>query len=245
VAKNSPTVRDPRRRARTERDTEVVPNQVFIGAPWSSVRPKYERIANSLRKKYPLSFVIVGRTTAQDAEDLLQVIRSAIESSSYAIFDATSGNANVSLEFGYAEAKGIPRALYLSTHAAARKVKDTAIIADLAGKVRNLYAQEPALEKLLGNFAKDHVYTKRFDRFIAQRFKRLKKGSRRRPRSLALKILHCLDGKRDARRDDVVQAVLAGAGSYSRDEVDGMIRKLHSADLIRSVQGPHSTVRIV
>lgn len=189
--------------------------------------------------------MIIGRTTSQDAGDLLQIIRLAIESSSYAIFDATTGNANVSLEFGYAEARTIPRGLYLSTHAATRRPTDAPIIADLAGKVRNNYAQEVQLERLLSNFAKDHDYTKRFERFVSQRFKKLKKGSRRRPRSLALKIIHSLDGKRDARREDIVQAVLAGPGSYTRDEVDGMIRKLHSGGLIRSVQGPHSTVRII
>jgi len=227
------------------RESDVIANQVFIGAAWSTVRPKYERIRKDFRKKYPLSFVIVGRTTSQDAEDLLQIIRSAIDSSSYAIFDATTGNANVSLEFGYAEAKAIPRALYLSSHAAGRKTKETAIIADLAGKVRNQYAQEAALKRSLSSFARDHAYTKRFERFVSQGFRRHKKGSRRRPRSLALKIIHCLDGVREPRREDIVQNVLAGPGSYAREEVDDMIGRLHTAGLIRSVQGRYSTVRIV
>ena len=39
----------------------AIPNQVFLGLPWKTVRPKYERITQKLRKKYPLSFVIVGR----------------------------------------------------------------------------------------------------------------------------------------------------------------------------------------
>jgi hypothetical protein len=46
---------------------------------------------------------------------LLEVIKERRESSSFAVFDASGGNANVSLEYGYAEAFDIPRALYLST----------------------------------------------------------------------------------------------------------------------------------
>jgi hypothetical protein len=112
--------------------SDAIPNQVFIGAPWHTVRPKYERAIVKLRKKYPLSFVIVGRSQSQEAEDLLQAIKEAILGSSYAIFDATGGNPNVSLEYGFAEAHDIQRALYLSTHAASKTSTDTPIIADLA-----------------------------------------------------------------------------------------------------------------
>jgi hypothetical protein len=100
-----------------------IPNQVFIGCPWLSVRPKYEEAIHELRKKYPLSFVIVGRYDGQDAEDLLAMIKERMDSSSYAIFDATGGNANVSLEYGYAEAQGLRRAIYLSTHKASSRVR--------------------------------------------------------------------------------------------------------------------------
>jgi hypothetical protein len=113
---------------------EVIPNQVFIGVPWKHVRSRYDRVIDRLKIRSPLSFIIVGRGDDQDAEDLLEVIKGKLENSSYAVFDATWGNANVSLEYGYAEAKNIPRVLYLSTHKASRKSKDTAIISDLAGK---------------------------------------------------------------------------------------------------------------
>src|SRR5712692_8607564 len=116
----------------------AIPNQVFLGLPWKTVRPKYERLVEKLRKTYPLAFVIVGREENQDAEDLLEVIKKRILTCSYAIFDATGGNANVSLEFGFADANDVPRALYLSTHKAAKAAsRESPIIADLAGKKQN------------------------------------------------------------------------------------------------------------
>src|SRR3989304_1091363 len=138
----------------------VIPNQIFLAIPWKSPRPKYEKAIGSLRSRSPLSFVIVGRSDSQDAEDLLEVIKERLESSSYAIFDATNGNANVSLEYGYAEALDIPRVLYVSTHGRAKKsASDAPIIADLAGKRRNQYKQEVALHRLLGDFSRNHSYT--------------------------------------------------------------------------------------
>jgi hypothetical protein len=221
---------------------DVIPNQVFLGIPWKTIRRKYENALPKLRSKYPLSFIIVGRDEGQDADDLLEVIKTRLEESSYAIFDATGGNANVSLEFGYVEAKEIKKALYVSTHAAAQKSKDAPIIADLAGKRRQQYTQEPSLRKLLGEFARGHTYTKRFERFLASEFKSRSKGPKRKARTLALKVIHQLDGNREVRRDDIVQNLLASG--YRRDDIDDMIRRLHRRELIRSVQGPYSTVTI-
>src|SRR4051812_37933573 len=87
-------------RANAEAQFAAIPNQVFLGVPWKTIRAKYEKITERLRKKYPLAFVIVGRDDNQDADDLLEIIKKRILTSSFAIFDATGGNANVSLEFG-------------------------------------------------------------------------------------------------------------------------------------------------
>ncbi|MBK8179457.1 MAG: hypothetical protein IPK67_11345 [Planctomycetes bacterium] len=130
----------------------VIPNQVFLGIPWKTVRPKYEGIVDKLKKTFPISFVIVGRDDNQDAEDLLEVIKKRLLSSSHAIFDATGGNANVSLEFGLR----MPRtfhARYVSVHGASEEgLKESPIIADLAGKKQNRYSQTDGLEKLLRQF---------------------------------------------------------------------------------------------
>jgi hypothetical protein len=243
MVQRAKTRRAPKKKIRAIDAT--IPNQVFIGCPAKTVRPKYDRVIDKLVKKYPLSFVIVGRREGQHAEDLLAIVKERLGSSSYAIFDATSGNANVSLEFGYAESEEIPRALYLSTHAKATKAsRDAAIISDLAGKWQNRYKQEAGLGRLLHDFSREHAYTKRFEKFLASAFRKAAKGKKKRARALALKIVHELDGKRDVRREDVVQALLGAASAYTRTEVDEMIRRLHGSQLIQSVQGPHSRVWI-
>jgi hypothetical protein len=87
---------------------DVIANQVFLAIPWKGVRPRYERCVDHLGSRSPLSFIIVGRADSQNADDLLEVIKERLESSSFAVFDASGGNANVSLEYGYAEALDIP-----------------------------------------------------------------------------------------------------------------------------------------
>ncbi len=227
------------------RNEPEVPNQVFLAVPWRTAKTKYEAQIDKLRKKFPLSFVIVGRDKTQDAEDLLEIIKTKLLASSYAIFDATGGNANVSLEYGFAEAYSIPRALYLSTHKASdRSSKDAPIIADLAGKRRNHYKNEAGLQRLLGDFSKEHPYTRRLEQYLAGGARRRDRGAKKRHRALALKIIHGLDGDGQARRTDLVQQLLADVSRYSRREIDEAIRSMHSAGLIESLQGPYSTVTV-
>jgi hypothetical protein len=235
-----------KRKARPETPQQaVIPNQVFLGVPWKTVRPKYERIVERLRKTFPICFVIVGREANQDAEDLLVVIKKRLLSSSYAIFDATRGNANVSLEFGLADAHDVPRALYLSVHRSSKRSSiEAPIIADLAGKKQNRYSQTEALERLLRQFCEHHPYTRRFEQFLKGSFRRRSKGDKKRLRSLGLKIIHQLDGDGLARRVDVVQNLLADLSQYDREEIDNMVGRLHTAGLIESIQGPYSTVTV-
>ena len=70
----------------------------------------------------------MGRGDSQEAQDLPDVIKERLFSSSLAVFDVTGGDANVSLEFGLAEANEIPRAK--TAH------KMTAIPADMVAKVK-------------------------------------------------------------------------------------------------------------
>jgi hypothetical protein len=134
--------------------------------------------------------VIVGRLDGQDADDLLEVIKDRIRSSSYAIFDASGENANVSLEYGYAEAIEIPRVLYVSTHRSAKRASsDSPIIADLAGKRQNHYKQERALRALLTTFSKKHSYTARFERFLVQSDGKSTRGNKKRNRARSFTAL--------------------------------------------------------
>lgn len=225
-------------------DTNVViPNQVFIGCPWKTVRQKYEQLIDKFKKTYPLSFVIVGRANDQKAEDLLQIIKDKLFNSSRAIFDATGGNANVSLEYGMAEVKPVPSSIYISQHQKAKDSKsDAAIISDIAGKRRNEYKQLVGLRKLLSQFAREHPYTKRFETFLKKKCRRLEKGEKKTFRTLALKIIHYLDEKDSVRRPDVVEE-LKGQG-YTAKKVEDCIKKLHTSNLIKCTVGRDSTVSI-
>lgn len=224
---------------------DVIANQIFLAIPWKGTRSKYEHIVDEFRKSSPLSFIIVGRSDSQDAEDLFEVIKERLNSSSYAIFDATGGNANVSLEYGYAEAYDIPRVLYLSTHKRSKNTNtDSPIIADLAGKRRNQYKQEGGLFDLVRQFSKKHPFTVRFERFLSDTGKRLSKGDKRRNRTLSLKIIHAMDGAPELRRADVVQQLLADQSRYALDEIDSMISKLHAAKLIRVQPGRYARIQI-
>ncbi len=226
-----------------KKGADVIPNRVFIGCPWKTVRGKYETARERLRRRFPLSYEIVGRGDGQEAQDLLEIIKTRLFSSSSAIFDATGGNANVSLEYGLAEAENMPRAIYRSSHAAANKKQEAPIIADLAGKKRNEYAQQKKLEALLADHAKNHAYSKRFETFLQKRFGKAGRGKKKRARALALKIIHALDGQDMVRRATIMQDLLAE--DYTRAESDKMIKALHQGGLVESKQGPHSTVRIL
>jgi len=221
---------------------EITPNQVFVGLPWRNVRPRYENCIDKLEKKYPLHFTIVGRKDAQDAEDLLGVIKSRIDTSSYGIFDATGGNANVSLEYGYAEAIELPRAIYLSTHKAASTSKGGVIISDLGGKRRIEYKNERSLETHLESLCKNHDYSKRFESFLSKRGRRLRGTEKRRRRGLAVRLVHYLDGKPSVRRADLVQAIQAAG--YSAGDVEEMLKKLHVEGLLNVSRGRIAKVRI-
>lgn len=112
---------------------DFTPNQVFLGIPWKTVKQKYENAIKKLEKKYPIYFCIVGRNDGQDAKELFELIQTHIRNSSHAIFDATGGNANVSLEYGFAT--GIEKActIFLSAHKASNKANAASpIISDLA-----------------------------------------------------------------------------------------------------------------
>jgi hypothetical protein len=219
---------------------EFIPNQIFVGLPWKNVRKRYEHAIEKLERRYPLHFTIVGRNDGQDAEDLFEIIKQRIEASSYGVFDATGGNANVSLEYGYAEGLEIPRAIFLSSHKAANKNSaGSPIISDLTGKRRVQYKTEKTLLNELDKLSRDHDYTKRFEKALARILKnKKKKGAKKSGRALAIKTIRALDGKAKMRRAELVQHLQAEG--YTESEADEMLRKLHSAGLVKCTVGKFS-----
>lgn len=231
--------------ARGSLSKEIISNQVFIGCPWRTVRKKYLDVTEDLKKKFALHFVIVGSEIAHTAEDLLNFIKSKMETSSGAIFDVTGGNPNVSLEFGYAEGRNIESALYISTHGKATgKSSSSTIISDLAGKRRKEYKNEKSLRRLMTEFSKNHPYTIKFEKAMKGLMKHLNRGQKRSYRTLSLKIIHYLDDKEEVRRDDLLHGVTSMSANYTDDVVDDCVKKLHAQKLIKVTKGRYSGVVI-
>jgi hypothetical protein len=225
-----------------KKDGTVINNQIFIGLPWKTTRPKYDRITPELEKKYPIHFTVVGRNDNQNADDLLEIIKLRLASSSFAVFDATGGNANVSLEFGYAEAISMQMALYVCTHGAASKAGNSPIISDLAGKRRIQYKNERTLKTQLEKLCQDHDFTKRFEKALKASLKGKNKGKKKRARALALKVVHSLDDKPFIRRADLIQRI-EGLG-YTNKEAEEILKDLHSSNVIHCSVGKYSNVTI-
>lgn len=227
--------------AKSDPVKQIVPNQVFIGCPWKTVRKKYVAITDSLKKKFPTHFVIIGSEVSNSAEDLLNFIKSKLETSSGTIFDVTGGNPNVSLEFGFAEGRNMQSALYMSTHGKSAGRAST-IISDLAGKRRKEYKNENSLHRLMTDFCKAHPYTIKFEKALRALMKDMTKGEKKSYRAASLKIIHYFDGKDVVRRDDLLQDI--AAMNYSEDDVDSWIKKLHAKKLIKVSKGRYSEVSI-
>lgn len=222
---------------------KFIPNQVFVGVPWEKVRPKYDRIIPKLENKYPLHFTIIGRNDRQDAEVLFEAIKARIQSSSFGVFDASGGNANVSLEYGYAEALEVPRAIFLSARKTkSKKAPGSPIISDLTGMRRVQYKTEKTLTTELNKLCKTHDYTRRFERALTKILKGKSKGDKKSGRALALKVVRAIDGKDEIRRAELVQHLQALG--YSEKEADQMIKKLHTAGMIKCTVGKSSVAYI-
>lgn len=220
-----------------------IPNQVFIGLPWKTVRPKYERVIAKLEKSYPVFFTIVGRNDGQDALDLFEIIKDRIANSSYAVFDATGGNANVSLEYGYAEGIGVPKSIFLSAHKASQRASVMSpIISDLHGQRRVQYKTEKALLTEMQRLCREHDYTKRFEKAMPKVLAGKTAGAKKSGRALALKVVRALDGKAQIRRPELVQHLQAQG--YDGPEIEAMLKKLNAAGLVKCAVGRSSVAYV-
>jgi hypothetical protein len=221
---------------------DFIANQIFVGLPWKTVRPRYEKIIHKLEIRYPIHLTIVGRNDGQSAENLLEIIKERIQSSSYAVFDATGGNANVSLEYGYAEGLEVPRAIFLSDRKVTHTSSSSPIISDLHGQRRVSYKTEKKLQIELEKLCREHNFTKRFEKALASATKGLSKGDKKSSRALAIKIFRALDGKTTIRRAELIQNLQAQA--YKKTHINLILKKFHALDLLNCTVGKYSEVRI-
>ena len=221
----------------------VIKNRVFIGCPWKTMRQKYLGIVDKLEHKFPIHFILIGREQDQRAEELLQLIKKNLLSSTIAIFDVTGGNPNVSLEYGIADASEIDRVLYLNVHERNKSSsKDTAIIADLAGQKRKQWKTEDGLNQLLTEFCKLHNFTKRFESIFKKVTGSLTRHRKKSFRTLAIKMVHFLDNKETVRRSDFIEHFRAEG--YLEKDIEFLLGKFNEKKLLSVSTGRYSDIII-
>lgn len=225
------------------KSSSVTANKVFIGCPWKTIRPKYVKVVEKLEHTYPIHFVLIGREQDQRAEELLDLIKRKLLSSTMAIFDVTLGNANVSLEYGIADASNIHRVLYLNVHRSNKSSdKDSAIISDLAGQKRKQWKNEQGLRQLLTDFCKNHNFTKRFEINLKRITRNLTRHRKKSLRTLSIKMIHFLDDKESVRRADLVESLLGL--NYPEKDIEFLLKGFREAKLITISVGKYADVTI-
>ena len=219
---------------------ERTSNQIFVGYPWKTYRAHWEKILTEVHKWSPLHFVAIGRQAGQPAAQLLTRILQAIERSSAAFFDASAGNPNVALEYGYARAILDESAIYLfrDENATGATGPGSPIISDLAGAIATQYAlNDSRLKDAIEAIAKTHPYFKRFDRFCRQR--KYKGGTRR----LLVRILRQLDGKVSVLRRELLDNLIHETKKNEAYLVRHL-KELHKGGLITISKGNEFSSRV-
>jgi len=222
-------------------DPPVIENQFFVGVPWKRIRPKFEGVIDKLKDEYPVHCVIFGRNTGQDADDLWRSIQREIQASAATIFDVTGSNANVALEFGYAEALGKQRVL-TRYERKARKGQTaratSSIMSDLAGKVRVPYKNIAALTKAIQKELDRNPYVVRFHN--------LAKANRwgKRKRKVAIAIVHQLDGGRRLRKPELTVNVETLFPNMTTVDIPKLIDEMGAGKLLVIKRGRKGGVYI-
>ena len=220
----------------------VVPNRIFLAYQWHIYRTVYEDVCASLHRTHPVYFYAVGRPAGQPAEALLERINSVLLSSTAAVFDASRGNANVSLEYGLAHfIPNLRSYLLIDQHVLPNQVNvGTPIISDLAGSTQNRwqFGRPETLAVHLRAIAENHTYTKRFRRYC--RARRLTAGQFRAP----LKVIRLFDERESILRREVLDELTAEWRNRSQREIERLLTDLHRAGLITITPGREWASRV-
>jgi hypothetical protein len=220
----------------------IVPNRIFLAYQWNIYRPHFERICADLHKLFPLYFYAVGRPAGQPAEDLLEKIQSIILSSTAAVFDASRGNANVSLEYGLAFfVPRLPIYLLIDQNSMPNQVNvGTPIISDLAGSTQNRWdiSDVSTLKEHMKAIAETHPYTKRFKRYCKDRG--FSGGSYRAP----LKVIRLFDERETILRRETIDELKSEWKGKKDSDIEKLISDMHDAGLITISRGREWASRI-
>ncbi len=217
-----------------------IANRIFIGYPWKPYKAYWERILADFHKKFPLHFLAIGREPGQPAEQLLIKILEALDTSTYAIFDASSGNPNVSLEYGYARAiKGKGDVfLFLDEDSTIPTGPGSPIIADLAGSIANKYRlTDERLKSTLESIFNRHPYVKRFNGFCRKR------GYRGGTRRFLIRIIRQFDGKDTVLRRELIDDLTHESRKPER-YVENWLDELHKGGLLTVTRGNKYSSRV-
>ncbi len=221
---------------------QIVANRVFLAYQWHIYRPIFEQVCESLHRTFPVYFYAVGRPSGQPAEALMEKIKSIILSSTAAIFDASRGNPNVSLEYGLAHfVPDLPTYLLIDQHTMPNQVNvGTPIISDLAGSTQNrwTFGESETLIAHLKAIADNHPYTKRFRRYCKNRG--LTRGQFRTP----LRVIRLFDERESILRREVMDQLSAEWRSRPQNEIERLLTDMHKAGLITISPGREWASRI-
>ncbi len=215
-------------------------NRIFVAYPWRIYRAMWENLIAEWHKRYPLHFMAIGRDPGQPAAELLAKILDALDHSSCAFLDASGGNPNVSLEYGYAKSIMSENDIYLflDQHSSTSSNPGSAIISDLAGTFANQYTlDDKRLKESVEAIIFRHPYNRRFQQFCRQR--RYKGG----PRRFLIRILRQLDGQDSILRRELLDRV-THESRKSESYVDGYLKELHRGGLITITRGNEYASRI-
>jgi hypothetical protein len=219
---------------------EKTANQIFLGYPWKTYKAHWEKIVADLHRWSPLHFMAVGRAAGQPAAQLLTKILQTIDRSTATFFDASAGNPNVALEYGYARATFDEAAIYLfrDENATSGSGPGSPIMSDLAGSVATQYAlNDSRLKDAISAIADAHPYVKRFDRFCRQR--KYKGGTRR----FLVRIIRQLDGKPSVLRRELIDNLMHES-KKAQTYVITYLKELHGAGLITISKGNEHSSRV-
>lgn len=221
------------------RKRDVIPNRIFLAYQHHIYRPIYEEACASLHRTYPVYFYALGRPQGQPAEALLEKIKTVLLSSTAAVFDASRGNANVSLEYGLAHfVPNLQSYLVIDQHTMPNQVNvGTPIISDLAGSTQNRWTMgnRASLVAHLKAIAENHEYTKRFKRYCRDR--RLTQGQFRTP----LSVIRLFDERESILRREVLDEL---SRTKPIKKVEKLLTDLHRAGLITISPGREWASRV-
>lgn len=221
---------------------KIIPNRIFLAYQWYIYRDIYEPVCRELHKVYPIYFYAVGRPKGQPAEALLEKIKNILLTSTAAVFDASKGNANVSLEYGMAVfVPNLQSYLFVDEHTLPNHINvGTPIIADLAGSTQNRWKiQNPkGLKEHLKAVAENHPYTLRFRRYCRSRG--LTRGQFRTP----LKVLRLFDERETMLRREVLDQLGSHWSRKRRSDIEELLGDMHKAGLITITAGREWASRV-